>query len=115
MLETKYPAKRSIIFIVGFLVTAPAVILFTLISLFSLSSSIPQGRVLAAESVHTRRPSSQKIEGFPTVSVELRSEDARVEIIRQYLSRYSSPLVDYADLIVEEADKNELDFRLITA
>src|SRR3989344_3064507 len=43
------------------------------------------------------------------------SADARVEIIRQYLEKYNSPLEPYANQLVKAADENELDFRLLTA
>lgn len=43
------------------------------------------------------------------------AQDARVEIIRQYLAKYRSPLEPYAQKIVDEAEKNGLDFRLLVA
>jgi len=42
-------------------------------------------------------------------------EDARVEMIRQFLARYNSPLEEYAELIVSTAEKYNLDYRLIPA
>lgn len=50
-----------------------------------------------------------KVAGVATAS------DARVEIIRQYLHEYRSPLEPYAQKIVNEAEKNGLDFRLLVA
>lgn len=41
--------------------------------------------------------------------------DARVEIVRQYLESYNSPLEPYAANLVEAADQYGLDFRLTTA
>lgn len=41
--------------------------------------------------------------------------DARVEIVRQYLEKYNSPLEPFANQVVEAADKNGLDFRLLVA
>ncbi len=41
--------------------------------------------------------------------------DARPEIVRQFFTRYNSPLTPYADLVVSMADKYGLDFRLIPA
>lgn len=43
------------------------------------------------------------------------AQDARVEIIRQYLEKYNSPLEPFANQIVQAADENQLDFRLLTA
>lgn len=51
----------------------------------------------------------------PVVSDSVSAGDARPEIIRKYLDRYNSPMVDKANFIVEMADKYSLDYRLITA
>lgn len=42
-------------------------------------------------------------------------EDARPEILRQFLSEHNSPLEPYAHTIVDASDAHEVDFRLITA
>jgi hypothetical protein len=52
---------------------------------------------------------------IPLVSSSIGSSDARPEIVKQYLSFYSSPLLPFADFIVQTADKYSIDFRLITA
>ncbi|MCX8008753.1 MAG: hypothetical protein N3A54_03530 [Patescibacteria group bacterium] len=41
--------------------------------------------------------------------------DARGKILEKFLEKYDSPLTPYAYKIVEEADKNGIDFRLIVA
>lgn len=48
-------------------------------------------------------------------SVALAKEDARPEILRQFLREHQSPMEPYTDLFVETADANQLDFRLIPA
>ncbi len=56
---------------------------------------------------------------LPAVSSEIRSsfqtDDARVEIIRQYLTKYKSPLRPYAKLIVQLSDKYDFDYRWLIA
>ncbi len=42
-------------------------------------------------------------------------EEGRVEIVRQFLAKYKSPLEEHAAFIVKIADKYGLDFRLIPA
>ncbi|OGG07610.1 hypothetical protein A2699_02135 [Candidatus Gottesmanbacteria bacterium RIFCSPHIGHO2_01_FULL_43_15] len=42
-------------------------------------------------------------------------EDARPEIIRQFLRKHDSPLEPFAPLMVEVADSENIDFRLIPA
>lgn len=41
--------------------------------------------------------------------------DAREELLSQFLSQYHSPLQEHAATIVQEADKNGIDFRLVPA
>lgn len=52
---------------------------------------------------------------IPSISTEIGAEDARIEMIRQYLNRYNSPMTPFAYQIVESADKHGLDYRLTTA
>lgn len=53
----------------------------------------------------------QVLGSFTTV---IASQDARPEILRQFLDKNESPMEPYADLIVKVSDQNEIDFRLIT-
>lgn len=50
-----------------------------------------------------------------TFDDQIISEDARVEIVRQFLAQYNSPLEPHASFIVETAEKYGLDYRLIPA
>lgn len=49
------------------------------------------------------------------VQAEIRTADARAEILRQYLLRRNSPLAPYSDLIVNLSDIDSIDFRLPVA
>ena len=103
-----------------FFTITPVVILASLVSLFSISglkkedSSEHESRqVFTRESgvrVYASLPTN-----FPTVSGYLTKEDARSEIVRQYLAKYDSPLESEAETIVLTSDKYGLDFILITA
>lgn len=42
-------------------------------------------------------------------------KDARIEIIRQFFSKYKSPLEPFSENIVKAADKYSLDYRLLPA
>ncbi len=46
---------------------------------------------------------------------EVKVVDGRAAKLRRYLRSLNSPLFDYADLLVEEADKNGYDYRLLVA
>lgn len=48
-------------------------------------------------------------------SYEITEADARVELVRQFLARYNSPLKPYSRDIVDSADAYGIDFRLIPA
>lgn len=93
------------------------------ISLFSLFSF--KGSVLAKETVIQKNLAVSQFSGaqvyaslppqLPSVSDEIGVQDARSEIVKQYLEYYNSPLVPYSDFIVQTADKYKLDYRLIPA
>jgi len=69
--------------------------------------------------------SIDKLEGYdmntsaPLVMGDFQSDvkiiDGRSAKLRRYLRSLNSPLFDYADLLVEEADKNGYDYRLLVA
>ncbi len=54
-----------------------------------------------------QRPSETKITLIPI--------EARIEVLKEFLGRYDSPLLSYAKDIVEAADKYDLDWRLLPA
>jgi len=111
--------KNMFLVAVFFLVT-PVTLGISLFSLFSLRSSelvktsltqsVPTNSGFSGVQVFAALPPA-----LPSISGEVGSNDARPEIIRQYLYYYNSPLIPYADLIVQTADKYSLDYRLITA
>jgi len=49
------------------------------------------------------------------IQTSFQTDDARIEIIRQYLDRYKSPLRPYAKLIVQLSDKYNFDYRWLVA
>lgn len=50
-----------------------------------------------------------------TSSVSLEKHDARIEALDNFFAEYSSPLEGYAELIIDEADKHNIDYRLLPA
>ncbi len=50
-----------------------------------------------------------------TSSVSELSQDRRIQILRVYLQTYNSPLAPYADVFVKEADKNNIDWKLLVS
>lgn len=49
------------------------------------------------------------------LSQEITPKDAKVEIVRQFFHEYGSPLEPYAQNVVEDAKRYNLDFRLVPA
>jgi hypothetical protein len=111
---------RSAVIVILFFTLTPLALVASTVSLIALAGSrniqtnIPVvDNIINANSgaqIFASLPSS-----FPSVSGEVVGSDARPELIRQYLERYNSPLVQHAELLVETADKYQLDYRLLTA
>jgi len=49
------------------------------------------------------------------VESKIITKDARIEMLNQFLARYKSPLLPYAEEIVTAAEKYDLDWRLVPA
>jgi len=113
------------VLVITFLVLTPVALVSCVLALVSVSNNKTEGSVLGTETASglnlIERPENgisvyaSFPEMIPTVGIETKVEDARVEIIKNYLESYDSPLAPYADDIVKTADKYMLDFRLTTA
>ena len=109
--------KNLILVSVFFLIT-PILIGISIFSLYSIRTTdildselhISSGNPMSGVRVFASLPAT-----IPSVYGTVESKDARPEIIKNYLTYYKSPLLPYAEILVETADKYELDFRLITA
>jgi hypothetical protein len=51
----------------------------------------------------------------PSADLTVRADDKRAQILRDYLESRNSPLAPYAQTFIEEADKNNLDWRLVAS
>jgi len=92
--------------------------------LFTLHTPRPSPQVLAAadENLNLLKTPKSGIKiyaslppNFSSVSGTPIGEDARAEILRQYLTEYDSPLGPFAPALVTAADQYNLDFRLLAA
>ena len=111
---------KNMFLVVIFFVITPITLGVSLFSLFSIKQN-----VLAKDSTTKKNLATSEYSGvqvyaslppqLPSVSDQIGAEDARPEIIRQYLEYFNSPLTPYADEIVKVSDQNKLDYRLITA
>lgn len=116
---------KPLVYLITFFVLTPLTLLISFFALFSISPTDTKS-VLAAEKnlanpslidvprfgvqVYAALPEQQR-----TVSSSATGTDARVEIVRQYLEKYNSPLEPFAQLIVAVSDQHQLDFRLLVA
>ncbi|HET7098746.1 MAG TPA: hypothetical protein VFI61_00755 [Patescibacteria group bacterium] len=111
--------KNMIVAVIFFTLT-PITLGISLFSLISLKTSSTVKDNLASQNLLVSPQSGIRIYAslptkFSSVDGSVEAKDARPEIIAQYLEAYNSPLVPYANLIVQTSDKYSLDFRLIPA
>src|SRR5260221_14778634 len=53
--------------------------------------------------------------GTEVNSTPVLNQDNRTEILQAYLEQYNSPLADHAQTFIQEADANNLDWRMVAA
>lgn len=109
---------RDLTLVTAFFILAPITLGLSIFSLVNLGAT-PTHAIAEANASSSARVGVQVYASlpttFPTISAQTEVKDARVELVKQYLEGYNSPLTPYAQKIVEEADKNKIDFRLIPA
>lgn len=119
--QENYLFWKNLILVAVFLTLTPITLLTSLFSLISLKSvDATKSEVLASSTKNYLSSSGVRVyASLPTytssISEQIETGDARVEMVKQYLDRYNSPLLSHEAKIVETADKYGLDFRLITA
>jgi hypothetical protein len=111
---------KNIAFVAIFFLLTPVTLGVSLFSLFSLRTDDIARQNLVASNIITSPESGISVYAslpgnIPSVSDSIESADARPQVIKKYLEKYSSPLTPQAGFIVETADKYKVDFRLITA
>lgn len=110
-MESSFSFWKNLILAIVFFTITPIAIAASLFSLVSLPRKSVEGKpAVAGVRVFASLPAD-----FPSISGSAYPADSRVEIIRQYLKKYHSPLWPYAEIIVASADQYKIDFRLTTA
>ena len=112
--ESSFSFWKNLFFIIVFFTITPITLGISLFSIFSLNKEEPikLGTVTTNSGVRVYASLPKE---FPTVLGVATASDARIELVRQYLERYNSPLVNYSSFIVEKADEYGIDFKLIPA
>src|SRR5258706_8348836 len=105
---------RSFYILFSFFVITPSVLLGVVMYLFFLS--YPQN-VLPSSSFSTSSSKSLTFAALPTnqntLDGQILEGDARVARVKNFLDGFHSPLAEYAERIVEDADNLSIDYRLI--
>lgn len=111
---------RKLLLVFAWLPLATTCLTLSLLLLHSYSN-VKGGKALLAYQAREMLPKTgyQFYAALPQVlgsfSTAIAKDDARPEILRQFLHNHSSPFEDYAQTLVDASDKNDIDFRLITA
>lgn len=111
---------RNLLYLLIFFLITPVTLFTSLFSLQVLSAQEPvQENQISENALDSPSWGAQVYAALPDpigqVAGQATIADARVEIIRQYLQKYRSPLLPYAQNLVDTADKYDLDFRLLVA
>lgn len=106
---------KKLILLVSFFAAVHLFLIFLI--LYTLSHIYTKKEFLIR--VNTKSISKAQFRAIPdtpeTLGFSIGGEDARVRALNEFLSLYSSPLLQYAPLIVEVSDKYGLDYRLLPA
>ncbi len=111
---------KKLFYVTVFFTFAPLVLLISLMSLLNFSKfEAHDAQVLAVNNFQNPGPGIQVFaslpSAYPSVSGEVVSEDARIELIRRFLESNNSPMLPHSKTIVEKSDIYEIDYRLTTA
>jgi len=105
---------RKFLLLTAFFVVTPLLFIFTFMLL--LFESHHSGAFFTSNNSYNRKvsfaalPTSQNVLGDTVVAA-----DSRVELLRQFFSKYHSPLEPFAKEFVTQAETYQLDFRLLPA
>jgi hypothetical protein len=103
--------------IVGFVLGAPMVIAAAFILLLTTKTPTPDPKPTPQAQVLGKSTSilESKQDLVPNLHLSITSRDARVLLVSNFLRKYDSPLLPFANQIIEISDKYHLDYRLLVA
>lgn len=106
---------RKVILLVTFSIITPVLFLTVLFYLLKLSHKGTNQLLYANDKTINSISYAALPNDNYNLSDKIITKEGRVEIVRQFLAKYESPLEENAIDIVQIADKYDLDFRLIPA
>lgn len=114
MCNDKYYCMKRLLLLVGFFTTTPVIVIFSAFFLLFLSQQ--KSGLLGLLSRETRPFAYAALpSNINVVSDSISQDDGRVGKVTAFLEQFNSPLVQYASLIVNDADKYGIDYRLVPA
>ncbi len=111
--DISFWSKALLVFI--FITLTPFVIATSIFALYSLKEQDITTTISVSENHENFKLLVSDSFSYPEIETKLDFQDARVELIRKYLTYYNSPLTPFAETIVKESDKNGIDWRLLVA
>lgn len=102
---------RKVLLISAYLASIPCFVIFLI--LFSLTVKYQNNGYVSRQLHQPHFQALPSDSGESSVTIE--RQDGRIQALDEFFSDYDSPLYGYAQLIVEEADAHNIDYRLIPA
>lgn len=110
-ITTRRSHSHRLLFLLLYMSVVPVFIVFLL--LFSLSVKYESNGYISRQA---HKPQFQALPSKSNQSnMNVESTDARVKALEDFFKKYKSPLYGHAQTIVDEADKNNIDYRLLPA
>jgi len=108
---TGFPFWKESILVILFLVVAPLTILSSTLALFAITKPVSASSIKSKPvQIYAALPETR-----PAVSGTVIGEDARAMVLQKFLKLNNSPLLPYANMLVQTADHYGLDWKLIPA
>jgi hypothetical protein len=102
--------------VISYFIITPAVVFLTLVfCLFIAFQNTPHATIFPVTPQSTAYAALPATDGSNTIDTSITTSDAREAIISQYLEKFNSPLMPYANDLIAAADMYNLDYRLIPA
>lgn len=109
--KAKHSSFTKVVFVASYLSAIPIFIVFVV--LFSLYAKYDVNGYISRQNLSLHYQALPEANNNSLVSVE--AEDGRIQALEEFFESYNSPLKSYASVIVSEADKHNIDYRLIPA
>jgi hypothetical protein len=103
---------RKVFLLTGFTLLTPFVLVLTL-SLLIYTCSLKDNLLTLSKNPRVAYAALPPSSG--SLKMTVNAQDARVAVVKEFLTKYNSDLLPYAQTIVDAADKYNIDYRLVPA